>query len=160
MTDTEGLPDLPDSLRSPAQVAIVRSLDPVMQEFAVEHYRALEAQGIVLQFNSGRRDPAAQAALYEQRADLSVPVARPGTSHHEVGLAYDGEPRPKNDATWAAYGAAAEALGLSWGGRFRKPDPPHVELPGKRELIMQLGAGGLLAAIAWAIVRRARRAGR
>jgi hypothetical protein len=34
------------------------------------------------------------------------------------------------DARWAEIGAHAEALGLEWGGRWRKPyDPGHVQLP-------------------------------
>jgi hypothetical protein len=33
------------------------------------------------------------------------------------------------DGPWERWGGLAEAAGLVWGGRWRRPDRPHVELP-------------------------------
>lgn len=30
---------------------------------------------------------------------------------------------------WELYGEAAESVGLEWGGRWTRPDRPHVQLP-------------------------------
>ena len=57
-------------------------------------------------------------------------------SNHQSGRAVDccfegndpfGEHQP-----WAAYGKAAKAQGLQWGGDFTHPDRPHIELVGTR----------------------------
>lgn len=57
-------------------------------------------------------------------------------SFHQTGRAADcafklADGRIIWDGPWTLYGAAAEALGLRWGGRWKAPlvDRPHVELP-------------------------------
>lgn len=169
------LPELPKGLAA-AQAVIVRSLEPALQVLALEHHANLAALGIRLQFNSGRRSHAdtlriaadtATATARELAAQGLTGIAATGTSLHELGLAYDGEPSPKNDQTWAIYGREAKALGLVWGGDWTRKlpsgevvsDRPHVQMPGKVELWRQAIAAGVLVALAVAIavlVKRAR----
>jgi peptidoglycan L-alanyl-D-glutamate endopeptidase CwlK len=87
----------------------------------------LEAQGIRIRVSSGLRSYAQQAALYANRASNPNPVAAPGTSKHERGLAVDLV--AVSGGSSAAIGAAGESIGLVWGGRWNRPDLPHFELP-------------------------------
>jgi peptidoglycan L-alanyl-D-glutamate endopeptidase CwlK len=85
------------------------------------------------------RSPEEQAILYAQGRTTPGPVvtgAKPGTSYHEFGLAFDvaildsaGKPTWPNDvALWTQIGKLGEELGLVWGGRFPSPDYDHFEL--------------------------------
>jgi len=65
-----------------------------------------------------------------------VTAAAPGDSFHQYGLAVDVVPvaykglkdwNPSGEA-WARIGAIGESLGLTWGGRWSKPDKPHFHL--------------------------------
>jgi peptidoglycan L-alanyl-D-glutamate endopeptidase CwlK len=87
----------------------------------------LAARGITIRVISGLRSYASQSALYVARASNPRPVAVPGTSKHETGNAVD---LSVAGGTWAQAGAAGEAQGLRWGGRFLKKDFPHFELTG------------------------------
>lgn len=51
---------------------------------------------------------------------------------HAVDMTFwvDGAPSWADDLPWELYGCMAEALGLKWGGRWRVPDKPHIELVG------------------------------
>ncbi len=90
---------------------------------------ALSARGIEIRITSGKRSTERQAALYANRASNPYPVARPGTSKHELGLAVDLVPTgARSSRISAAIGEAGEAQGLRWGGRFSKPDAVHFEL--------------------------------
>jgi hypothetical protein len=51
--------------------------------------RAEQLLGRPIPITSGHRSPAEQAALWARRATNPFPVARPGTSKHELGLAVD-----------------------------------------------------------------------
>ncbi len=51
--------------------------------------RAQALLGTVVPITSGYRSPARQAALYANRHNNPYPVAPPGTSRHELGLAVD-----------------------------------------------------------------------
>src|SRR4051812_48383492 len=84
------------------------------------------ARGFTIRVVSGARSTAQQAALYANRASNPYPVAKPGTSKHERGEAVDVAIVGKG--TWSQVGAAGEAAGLRWGGRFSKPDLVHFEL--------------------------------
>jgi hypothetical protein len=69
--------------------------------------------------SSGVRSTADQARLYADRANNPNPVARPGTSRHERGLAVDiGGMTPDQRAMLPQYGL----------GQPVANDPPHVEL--------------------------------
>ncbi len=48
---------------------------------------------------------------------------------HAADLAWLGGDPFSVKLPWDAYGAAAEAAGLVWGGRWKMVDRPHVELP-------------------------------
>lgn len=87
-----------------------------------------------------RRTAAEQAALWAQGRTAPGPVvtwAQPGTSKHETGEAFDVVPMRAgacvwgttgaDGALWQRIGAIGEAAGLTWGGRWSKPDFPHFQ---------------------------------
>ena len=85
------------------------------------------------------RSSAEQARLYAQGRTTPgaiVTNAKPGSSYHEYGLAFDvailqdGKPTWPNDVPlWTRIGEQGEALGLVWGGRFPGlKDYGHFEL--------------------------------
>jgi peptidoglycan L-alanyl-D-glutamate endopeptidase CwlK len=86
----------------------------------------LAARGITIRVVSGLRSTAEQARLYASRASNPRPVAAPGTSLHEFGRAVD--VAIVGRGTWPEVGAAGEAAGLRWGGRFNRVDLVHFEL--------------------------------
>lgn len=63
-----------------------QGLAPAMQAALA---RAQALLGTAVPITSGYRSPAHQAALYANRHDNPYPVAPPGTSRHERGLAVD-----------------------------------------------------------------------
>lgn len=75
---------------------------------------------------SARRSRATQLRLWtEYLAGRSAyPVAPPGTSKHERGLAFDAVVYPST--LQSAYGQLWESWGGRWGGRFG--DPIHFEV--------------------------------
>lgn len=87
----------------------------------------LSQYGTTLHVVSGLRTYGQQASLYANRASNRNPVAAPGTSKHEKGLAVD-ITLSGGRANISTAGAIGESLGLTWGGRFSKPDPGHFEL--------------------------------
>jgi hypothetical protein len=87
--------------------------------------RVATQYGGSIQVVSGYRSYASQAALYANRANNPNPVAVPGTSKHEQGLAVD---LRISGVSASTVGALGESMGLRWGGRFSKPDPGHFEL--------------------------------
>jgi hypothetical protein len=98
---------------------------------------ALSARGIEIKVTSGKRSAERQAALWANRANNPYPVARPGTSKHEQGLAVDLVPtgiRTSNASS--IMGEEGERAGLQWGGRFTKPDPVHFEMPDSGALVL------------------------
>lgn len=103
-----------------------------------------DRRGCPIFMTEGRRSRARQAWLYAQGRTRPGPIvthAQPGQSNHEpaangYGCAIDfaflprGEAGPWDEAhPWAEVGAQAELLGLEWGGRWRTPDRPHLQLP-------------------------------
>lgn len=83
------------------------------------------------------RDKGWDPVLWEayrspERVALTVKTGTGVTnSLHPYGAAADirrlSNPNAPGAAFWAALGAEAEALGLTWGGRFSKDDPAHVQ---------------------------------
>lgn len=54
------------------------------------------------------------------------------SSKHLQGLAFDvafsgANQYPNDPQLWARLGSIGESVGLTWGGRFRKPDRPHFQ---------------------------------
>lgn len=149
---------------------ILGSLDEDFRPFALRHRAMVLARGIPFRFISGYRSRSHQEELYEdyQRAVRGWeaggkkgpgprPVAKPGHSKHHLGFAYDAT-GPRTDAEWQAFGQDAEALNLEWGGRYRSPDRPHVEMRDdfdllrhvKRIRLLVMAVGILGMAIAFA----------
>jgi hypothetical protein len=91
---------------------------------------AAQEQGVELWIRSGFRTYEEQASLWEQavikygEADASTYVARPGSSNHNRGLAFD----IAGDWSWLAQNAASFGLDIpmSW-------EPWHVEPLGLRD---------------------------
>ena len=102
-------------------------LHPVLQEQCRQFIEACAKKGIEVIITSTLRDNEAQAALYSQgrsRPGPKVTNARPGTSAHNYGLAFDFCPIVNGKADWQNIdtfrqcGSIAESLGLEWAGRW------------------------------------------
>lgn len=104
----------------------MNSLHPELQR-GLDYLKAVaryNGHGLVV--TSMRRSRAQQRRLYEDyKAGRSkYPAAPPGTSAHEVGLAFDAVIHPPEFQ--AAYGQLWEAIGGTWGARYN--DPIHFQL--------------------------------
>ena len=94
-------------------------------------------EGMAMQMDLVYRTFAHQDQLYAQgrtEPGPRVTGARGGQSWHNYGLGADvvfstpqGQPSWPEDGNWTRYGEIAESQGLTWGGRWRSPDRPHVE---------------------------------
>lgn len=81
-----------------------------------------------------------QAELFAQRVTAAKTLAQ--TPHGKApSCALDWAPYRRNadglyapdysdEVSFAELGAFAESRGLEWGGRWRRPDMPHVQVPG------------------------------
>lgn len=98
-----------------------------------------EAAGIPCDIVEGARSFAVQQVIYDQGRTAPGPIvsnAPPGNSYHNYRLAVDLVPRAYKTmpgwnpagAYWSELGRIGESLGLTWGGRWSKPDLPHFEL--------------------------------
>jgi hypothetical protein len=99
-------------------VASLRSLDPALRPLASAFVRVLQQAGVQVTITSTRRSLDEQKRLYQNyRAGRSkYPAARPGTSTHGLGYAFDLHLDPP---VYEQAGAIWEGLGLTWGGRFK-----------------------------------------
>jgi peptidoglycan L-alanyl-D-glutamate endopeptidase CwlK len=114
----------------------IATLDPATAKLAKEHLRLLAAEGLSFKVTSGTRTMAEQAKLYAQGRTTPGPIvtkAKPGSSWHNFGVAYDltlfanGKPVWESPAYDRA-GAVGKSLGLKWGGDFKSfKDRPHFE---------------------------------
>lgn len=80
---------------------------------------AAHAAGVPAQVTSGVRTYKQQYALWRRRAYNPYPVAYPGTSDHELGLAVD---------LWAGSDELTALLGrtwVKWGGAWSSTDVVH-----------------------------------
>jgi hypothetical protein len=104
--------------------ALVAGLRPWARALILEAARV----GLQPRLTSTRRSHSQQARLYRRfLAGLSeFPVAAPGHSAHELGLAFDLIVTPLT--ALADLGNVWEGWGGTWGGRFH--DPIHFEAPG------------------------------
>lgn len=123
-------------------------LQPLLVARLMQLARLLRPEGIGFRVVSGLRSLAKQKALYDawKAGKSKLPAANPASCvYHCKGLAADvqlydiasGSSWPTFGAStpWAAFGKAAEACGLTWGGRWGTWgvegagwDPVHVEL--------------------------------
>jgi len=100
----------------------------------------MESLGFPMKIVSSVRTVAEQQKLYAQGRTAPGPIVTNADgvmnkSKHQLGLAVDcafivnNVPSWDWRLPWIVYGTAAEALGLEWGGRWKKPvDSAHVEL--------------------------------
>lgn len=100
-------------------MASFSGLQPWLRPWA----QALVAYFPQLQITSVRRSRTDQLRLWYTRANNPYPVAPPGTSKHELGLAWD---MVGPSETLALAGRVWESWGGRWGGRFR--DEIHFEV--------------------------------
>ena len=125
----------PGLSRSQARIA---SLDPSLRPLALALLETAWQDGIALVVVGGLRTLDEQQALYDQGRTTPGPVvtnAKPGSSWHNYGLAFDvailanGSATYPNDADlWNRVGAAGKRVGLQWGGDFVSfKDRPHFE---------------------------------
>lgn len=108
--------------------------------------KAMDALGFPMMVTAGVRTEAQQQALYAQGRTKPGPIVTykdgvTGKSNHQpkedgFGHAVDcaflenGKPSWAIHHPWKLYGACAKALGLVWGGDWKKlVDLPHIELP-------------------------------
>lgn len=119
----------------------IAQLEPVIQPKARALLEAARAEGLELLVTQGLRTMEEQQALYDQGRTKPGPVvtnAKPGSSWHNFGLAFDvavmkdGKPTwPADEALWQKIGALGKAQGLTWGGDFQNfPDRPHFQYTG------------------------------
>lgn len=112
-------------------------LDPTTRKKAEALLGKAAASGLRLVVTDGFRSLSEQAKLYAQGRTEPGPIvthAKPGTSWHNYGRAFDvapfkdGKPYWPNSITfWNQVGLLGESLGLKWGGRWPQPDRPHFE---------------------------------
>jgi hypothetical protein len=82
-----------------------------------------------LTLTSGKRSPFEQMRLYDAylaRGKTGIPVAYPGTSLHEMGLAFD-LARPRIDPFQDPLLAYLGQIWRSWGGGWSPSDPVHFQ---------------------------------
>jgi len=106
-----------------ADYLVQKGMDPALAPYAGYLLDVLTYNGIRYTVTSVRRSRAQQEALYDRylRGINKYPVAVPGTSKHELGLAMD-VTMPAN--VYAALGA----LWTSWGGRWSPADEIHFSV--------------------------------
>jgi len=100
--------------------------------------RLARAFGITVTLTSGFRSPAKQRALYAawlRRGRTGLPVAQPGFSTHEYGLAVDLVTSPP--AAVKTLASHAGCFGLIWAG---PSDPVHFDVVGFKLWREWLGA--------------------
>lgn len=99
-------------------MASLRTLRPELYPLAQAFVRVLERVGYRVTVTSVRRDRDKQRELWTRCMEgrSNFPAAYPGTSPHELGIAFDLHLDPPH---YDGPGHLWERLGLRWGGRFR-----------------------------------------
>lgn len=129
-----------------------RSLDdlqPLLRQKALYHVSMCEAAGIDLLIYCTLRPAAEQAELYARgrtKPGKIVTYAKPNSSAHQFGLAYDCVPLRQGKAVWGTKGAdldlwwhvgrIGKSLGLEWAGDWTKfREFPHFQVPQWRAFV-------------------------
>lgn len=100
--------------------------------------------GHPMMVTDGVRTLQQQQRLYQQGRGLAGPIVTHADglavkSNHQMkadgyGHAVDmcfvvnGRPSWDEGLPWKLYGEVAKSLGLDWGGDWRRPDKPHIEM--------------------------------
>lgn len=133
-------------------------LTPATRAKAEAFLRACRADDLMVQIYSTKRDNEYQAKLYAQGRTAPgkiVTNAKPGTSWHNYGVAFDAVPlrngqpvwgnkTPADKALWETMGRCGEKVGLEWGGRWEFVDMPHFQ-DRQGKTIAQAQAGATFA---------------
>lgn len=118
----------------------IATLHPVVRPYARALVEKCAAQGFIIKVISGTRTYEEQKVLYEKYKNGGPQAAPPGYSNHNFGIAIDigvfsGSTDPEKAKTYhgeskyyAVAGGLGKELGLSWGGDWKKSDPPHFQL--------------------------------
>ena len=115
-------------------------LDPVTSKGIELLKVAARKRGLTFILTSGFRSFTEQAELI--RSGRAITPAAPGRSTHNYGYAFDAVvPQGLNSPQQRALGQIGEALGLSWGGRFR--DPVHFQVVTPQDWARALQIAGL-----------------
>jgi hypothetical protein len=114
----------------------LESLVPELREWARALVDFAGTQGLLPQVTSTLRTRAEQTRLFRrwQRGEQLFGVARPGTSAHEYGEAFDLVVTPFE------YLRDLGAIWKRWGGGWAARDPVHFELPGASAYYAKFGA--------------------
>ncbi len=124
------------------------NVHPDLRDRVLILMQTMESLGFPMFVTQGVRTPKEQQALYAQgrttpgkivtyKDGINTPSEHQAKSDgfgHAVDCAFIDDPdTPKSEVfeagpKWQAFGACAEALGLTWGGRWKMADLPHVEL--------------------------------
>lgn len=105
---------------------MARGLDSLRRDFrpyAQDLLRTAQRMRPSVVVTSALRTRNEQAALYRKRRRSRFPAAKPGSSKHELGLAFDLGGLSRSQLK--RLGAVWEGWGGRWGGRFH--DPIHFE---------------------------------
>lgn len=110
--------------------ASLGALVPALRPYARALVDLAGRAGLQPRVTSTRRSHAEQARLYRRylAGQQQYPVAPPGSSAHEFGMAFDMITSAMNLADLADLGKVWVSWGGVWGGDF--DDPIHFELPG------------------------------
>jgi peptidoglycan L-alanyl-D-glutamate endopeptidase CwlK len=117
---------------------MIEKLHPSIQPLARKLIESAASNGIVLAITQGLRTNEEQERLYAQgrtAPGVIVTNARPGTSWHNYGLAFDVAivvhdkiTWPNDVHLWKCIGELGKMHGLEWGGDFHTfVDRPHFE---------------------------------
>ena len=130
----------PKPLPEPLRQSALSLVAPALCVRYVEGLRACRKAGLrVIPFES-LRTSGRQQWLYQQGRDWAGTIVTQAptleTSWHGGGCALDTAfvkddgsiYWPTSAATWLHYGQIMESVGLAWGGRWKRPDSPHVQL--------------------------------
>lgn len=110
--------------------ALVEKVGLVLEQMRL-HYAPMR-------ITDGCRSVAQQQQLYAKGRTAPGPIVThcdgvETPSNHQSGRAVDCcflGPDPYGAShPWTVYGELARAVGLVWGGDWKKPDRPHMELP-------------------------------
>ncbi|TXH09900.1 MAG: M15 family peptidase [Hyphomicrobiaceae bacterium] len=124
--------------------ALLREVNPELSWRVRQVLAAMMCLGYPMVVTNGNRTTVEQQALYAQGRTKPGKVVTnadgvKNKSNHQDARAVDctfldakGQPHWPDTAAdqpkWRAYGACAKALGLAWGGDWKKADKPHVEM--------------------------------
>lgn len=107
-------------------------LQPAFRAMLGRFERKLEQAGIKVRMICGLRSMEQQRRLYAIgrrgiAGERIVTRARAGYSYHNFGLAADYAVARLSQQQRGKFGALAESVGLTWGGRWKMRDYGHVE---------------------------------